>query len=52
MRPGWSERICQADFARGRREAQHKWTAIAQTWDELSRAEIVQRFDESIEVAR
>jgi len=51
MRVGWSERICQADFARGRREAQHKWSAIAQQWDEASRAEIVQRVDEPLEVA-
>ncbi len=36
------------DFARGRREAQHKWSAIAQEWDEASRAEIVQRLDEPV----
>jgi hypothetical protein len=52
MRPGWSERICQMDFARGRREAQHKWSAIAQAWDEVSRAEVIQGFDEPIEAAR
>jgi hypothetical protein len=52
MRPGWSERICQADFARGRREAQHKWTPMREAWDEASRAEIAQRFDDPVEVAR
>jgi hypothetical protein len=41
MRPGWSERLCRADFARGRREAQHKWSPIAPEWDEASRAEVV-----------
>jgi hypothetical protein len=51
MRAGWSERICQTDFARGRREAQHKWSAIAQAWDDASRAEVVQRFDDPIEIA-
>jgi len=45
MRPGWSERICQTDFARGRREAQHKWSAMAQAWDDASRAEVVQSVD-------
>jgi GH3 auxin-responsive promoter len=47
MRPGWSERICQADFARGRREAQHKWSAMAQALDDASRAEVVQSFDQA-----
>jgi len=52
MRAGWSERLCAADFARGRREGQHKWTAMVQAWDESSRAEIVQRFEEPAEAAR
>jgi hypothetical protein len=41
MRPGWSERLCGADFARGRREAQHKWSPIAPEWDGASRAEVL-----------
>src|SRR5262249_13296439 len=52
MRPGWSERICQTDFARGRREAQHNWHAIAPAWDDVSCAEVAQGFDEPIEAAR
>jgi hypothetical protein len=50
MRNGWSERICQADFARGRREAQHKWRAIVPEWDEASRAEVVQCVNEPASV--
>jgi hypothetical protein len=50
MRAGWSERLCLADFARGRREAQHKWTAMAQGWDDVSRGEIAQCFDDRVEV--
>jgi hypothetical protein len=40
MRPGWAERRCRADFARGRRDAQHKWPVIRLTWDEASRGEV------------
>ena len=39
MRPGWSERVCRDEIARGRREAQHKWSALAEGWDAVSRAE-------------
>jgi GH3 auxin-responsive promoter len=51
MRRGWSERLCQTDFARGRRDAQHKWNAIAHEWDAASRAEVVQRIETAIEAA-
>jgi len=50
MRAGWSERLCRADFARGRREAQHKWSPIAPAWDDASRAEVVRCVDEPAEV--
>ena len=50
MRPGWSERLCRADFARGRRETQHKWSALVGEWDAASRAEIVERVAEPTEV--
>ncbi len=50
MRPGWSERLCGADFARGRREAQHKWSPMAPEWDAASRAEIVESLEETLEV--
>jgi hypothetical protein len=51
MREGWSERLCRADFARGRREAQHKWSPIVSEWDEASRAEVVRCVDEPVEVS-
>lgn len=41
MRRGWAERQCRADFARGKREAQHKWPAIGLTWDPASRGEVL-----------
>jgi hypothetical protein len=41
MRAGWAERQCQAEFARGRREGQHKWPAIQPAWDRESRGEVV-----------
>jgi hypothetical protein len=41
MRPGWSERQCQEDFRRGRREHQYKWPAISETWNPSSRDEVV-----------
>ena len=41
MRAGWSERQCRADFARGKREDQYKWSALRDAWDEASRAEVV-----------
>ena len=40
MARGWSERLCRAEFASGRREHQHKWNAIAQEWDDASRGEL------------
>ena len=33
MRAGWAERQCRSEFARGRREGQHKWRAIQPEWD-------------------
>jgi hypothetical protein len=45
MRPGWSERACRQEFASGRREVQHKWSAMRPEWDEASRAEVVERVD-------
>jgi hypothetical protein len=41
MRAGWAERLCRAEFRRGRREYQHKWAAIRHEWDEASRAEVL-----------
>lgn len=45
MQPGWAERLCQRDFARGRREAQHKWSAMRPEWDDASRAEVLSRHE-------
>jgi hypothetical protein len=45
MRPGWSERLCRTEFARGRREIQHKWSVMRPEWDDASRSEILQRFE-------
>lgn len=45
MRPGWSERLCRQEFARGRREIQHKWSAIRLQWDDASRSEVVCQVD-------
>jgi hypothetical protein len=42
MPPGWSERVCREEIARGRRESQHKWTAMRPDWDALSRREATQ----------
>lgn len=41
MRPGWSEAICRADFQDGRRETQHKWSALCDSWDGTSRAQVL-----------
>jgi hypothetical protein len=41
MRPAWSERRCREEFARGRREIQHKWSVMRPEWDEASRAEVL-----------
>ena len=41
MKPGWAERLCRADFRAGKREAQYKWPAIRESWDEASRSDVV-----------
>lgn len=41
MQPGWADRLSRADFRRGKREAQYKWPAIREQWDEASRAEVI-----------
>ena len=46
MRAGWAERQCRAEFARGRREGQHKWPAIRPAWDRESRGEVVRAWEE------
>lgn len=40
MRAGWADRLCRADFRAGKREAQYKWPAIRDAWDDASRAEV------------
>jgi hypothetical protein len=45
MRAGWAERQCRADFARGRREAQHKWPALRPEWDEDSLREVIRTWE-------
>ena len=52
MARGWSERLCRAEFARGRREHQHKWRAIAPEWDEASRLEVARTEELVGEVSR
>jgi hypothetical protein len=47
MRPGWAERQCRLEFARGRREGQHKWRAIQPEWDPDSRAEVARTWEET-----
>ncbi len=49
MREGWAERQCRAEFARGRREGQHKWRALAPEWDEASRREVLRTWKEKTE---
>jgi hypothetical protein len=46
MRPGWAERQCQAEFAQGRRDVQHKWRALAAEWDPASRAAVIRTWEE------
>lgn len=46
MRRGWAERVCRDDFARGRRDAQHKWSALRPEWDAVSCADVVERVDD------
>jgi hypothetical protein len=46
MRPGWAERQCQAEFAQGRRDAQHKWRALSAEWDPASRAAVIWSWEE------
>jgi hypothetical protein len=43
MRPGWSERLCAAEFAGGRRDVQHKWNPMRAEWDAMSRTEVLER---------
>lgn len=45
MQSGWSETICRSDFGAGRREEQYKWSALRDTWDATSRAQVVARFE-------
>jgi hypothetical protein len=45
MRAGWAERQCRADFVRGRREVQHKWSALRPEWDEDSRRDVVRTWE-------
>jgi hypothetical protein len=45
MREGWSERLCREEFARGRREIQHKWSVMCPEWDDKSRGEVLQSVD-------
>ncbi|MBA2752711.1 MAG: GH3 auxin-responsive promoter family protein [Actinobacteria bacterium] len=45
MQSGWSETICRSDFGAGRRETQYKWSALCDTWDATSRAQVVARFE-------
>jgi len=45
MKPGWSERLCRADFHNGKRELQYKWPAIRHTWDDASRGEVIHCLD-------
>jgi hypothetical protein len=52
MRVGWSERICQEELARGRRELQHKWSVMRPEWDDTSRAEVKESLDEVEQPAR
>jgi hypothetical protein len=40
MARGWAERLCRREFARGRRELQHKWKAVAHEWDAESCREV------------
>ena len=49
MRSGWAERQCRAEFARGRREVQHKWPALRPEWDEESRREVVRTWEGRVE---
>ena len=45
MREGWAERRCREEFARGRREIQHKWVVMCPEWDDSSRAEVLRCVD-------
>ena len=45
MREGWAERRCREEFARGRREIQHKWCVMRPEWDEASRNEVLELVD-------
>jgi hypothetical protein len=45
MREGWAERRCREEFARGRREIQHKWCVMRPEWDDPSRNEVLELVD-------
>ena len=42
MAPGWSEARCRAAFDAGRREHQHKWSAMGGTWEPADRGAVRQ----------
>lgn len=49
MRTGWAERQCRREFARGRREGQHKWRVIQPEWDPAGRADVAWIWEEKPE---
>jgi hypothetical protein len=40
MRRGWADRLSRSDFRAGKREAQYKWPALRDAWDDESRASV------------
>lgn len=49
MRAGWADRLCRADFRAGKREAQYKWPAIRDVWDDASRAEVTESVIDAVD---
>jgi hypothetical protein len=49
MRAGWADRLCRADFRSGKREAQYKWPAICDGWDDASRAEVTGSVSDAVD---
>jgi hypothetical protein len=49
MRGGWAEAQCRTEFARGRRDVQHKWRPLVTAWDPDSRAAVVRTWEETPE---
>jgi hypothetical protein len=49
MRGGWADAQCRTEFARGRRDAQHKWRPLVTAWDPDSRAAVVRTWEETPE---